>query len=586
MGLFHPSIVAPIAAGVEGTLAYLAQEYVAAESLDVAMRHYAPAPLDKALPYVTQLAGAVDFARAAGVSHGTLHPRDVFVTPDEARATGFGIATVLHRVGIRAPVRRPYSAPERIEGADWGTAADVFSLAAITFELLTGRRVVGAGDEAAAMLGELGDAADPQAVRSVLSAALAADPAQRPPSALAFAAALESALRGQEAAEVQDKPDATPPRRRRVKEQTPVAAVPATLAESHPLFDTVADEDVSAASSTDERTAPVEPAPIRAASPDTEAHAGPSLGETPVEIEPEPLADRFVTPALAAVDSMQPSDVPAPAIIRETAPPALERVRPGMAAIAATLMVGLVAGFLAGYAVGARGRPAPRAATSASTPPSAPPGPSSGGREWSESAVEAPPVPSEGGAAGQPRTGASGGVVAANPRDAASDVSRAAHTPEASQAGRVLVRSSPAGAQVTIDGRARGVTPLAVRDLAYGTYTVKVARAGYRPETRRVTVSGRRPAASLTIDLRREATPAATTGEFVGSIYIDSRPRGARVLVDSRPVGTTPLLLSELRAGSHVVRIEQEGYRPWSSSVRVVAGERGRVTASLERVIR
>jgi hypothetical protein len=37
-GLFHPSIVEPLAAGVEGTVAYRAEEYVAAESLDVAMR--------------------------------------------------------------------------------------------------------------------------------------------------------------------------------------------------------------------------------------------------------------------------------------------------------------------------------------------------------------------------------------------------------------------------------------------------------------------------------------------------------------------------------------------------------------------
>src|SRR3982750_1082451 len=143
--LFHPSIVEPMAAGVEGTLAYRAEEYVAAESLDVAMRHYAPASIDKALPFITQLAGAIDFARAAGVGHGGLHPRDVFVTPDEARATGFGVIRALGggAVGVRAPGRRPYTAPERIDGAPWGIAADVFSLAAIAFELLTGRRPAG-----------------------------------------------------------------------------------------------------------------------------------------------------------------------------------------------------------------------------------------------------------------------------------------------------------------------------------------------------------------------------------------------------------------------------------------------------------
>ena len=126
-------------------VAYRAEEYVAAESLDVAMRHYAPAAIDKALPFITQLAGAIDFARAAGVGHGALHPRDIFVTPDEARATGFGVVEALERVGLRAPVRRPYSAPERIAGGAWRTPADVFSLAAIAYELLTGRRPAGHG---------------------------------------------------------------------------------------------------------------------------------------------------------------------------------------------------------------------------------------------------------------------------------------------------------------------------------------------------------------------------------------------------------------------------------------------------------
>ena len=83
----HPSIVTRIAAGTEGHLVYLAEDYVAAESLDIALRHYAPAPLETALPFIRQLAGAVDTARAAGVGHGALHPRDIFLTPEEARAT-------------------------------------------------------------------------------------------------------------------------------------------------------------------------------------------------------------------------------------------------------------------------------------------------------------------------------------------------------------------------------------------------------------------------------------------------------------------------------------------------------------------
>jgi hypothetical protein len=43
------------------------------------------------------------------------------------------------------------------------------------------------------------------------------------------------------------------------------------------------------------------------------------------------------------------------------------------------------------------------------------------------------------------------------------------------------------------------------------------------------------------------------------------------------------MLLQAVRAGEHAIRMEREGYRNWSSSVRVVASERNRVTASLEK---
>ena len=190
--LFHPSIVEPVAAGIEGTVAYRAEEYVAAESLDVAMRHYAPATVDKVLPFITQLASALDFARAAGVGHGALHPRDIFVTPDEARATGFGVVDALERLGLRAPVRRPYSPPERIAGDAWGTPADVFSLGVIAFELLTGRRPSGLGDDMGPLTGAtLGDGTDK--VRAVLARAMLASPLERYATASAFSAALASA---------------------------------------------------------------------------------------------------------------------------------------------------------------------------------------------------------------------------------------------------------------------------------------------------------------------------------------------------------------------------------------------------------
>jgi hypothetical protein len=77
--------------------------------------------------------------------------------------------------------------------------------------------------------------------------------------------------------------------------------------------------------------------------------------------------------------------------------------------------------------------------------------------------------------------------------------------------------------------------------------------------------------------------PAPTEARFVGALAVDSRPTGAKVFVDGTLVGTTPVALPTVAAGSHVIRLEHDGYRRWSSSVRIVASEQNRVTASLER---
>jgi len=55
------------------------------------------------------------------------------------------------------------------------------------------------------------------------------------------------------------------------------------------------------------------------------------------------------------------------------------------------------------------------------------------------------------------------------------------------------------------------------------------------------------------------------------------------VFLDGKLVGTTPMTLESVGAGEHAIRLERDGYRRWSSSVRIVASEKNRVTASLER---
>ena len=73
------------------------------------------------------------------------------------------------------------------------------------------------------------------------------------------------------------------------------------------------------------------------------------------------------------------------------------------------------------------------------------------------------------------------------------------------QTGSVLVRSTPADADVLVNGKLRGKTPLALRDLALGSYTIRVARDGYATEERTLQLTTRRPTTSTTINLRSSA---------------------------------------------------------------------------------
>jgi hypothetical protein len=48
-------------------------------------------------------------------------------------------------------------------------------------------------------------------------------------------------------------------------------------------------------------------------------------------------------------------------------------------------------------------------------------------------------------------------------------------------------------------------------------------------------------------------------------------------------VGSTPVVLRDLPVGSRVVRLEADGYQPWSTVVRVIANQQTRVSATLDR---
>ena len=146
-----------------------------------------------------------------------------------------------------------------------------------------------------------------------------------------------------------------------------------------------------------------------------------------------------------------------------------------------------------------------------------------------------------------------------------------------------------------VNGQSRGKTPLVLRDLALGSYTIRVAREGYAPEERTLQLTTRRPTFSTTLTLRSTAPPARASAPAAaaaainapeksgpGGLNVQSRPPGAQVYVNDRLAGSTPVAIPGVPAGDARVRIEMDGYQPWTTTVRVNAGEQTRVAASLE----
>jgi hypothetical protein len=292
----------------------------------------------------------------------------------------------------------------------------------------------------------------------------------------------------------------------------------------------------------------------------------------PVAMRAEPDIPIVRAPAFGS----EPDPVPA-----EFHEIALETSRNRVWPLFLAVGIGLVVGFAGGYGVATRDKLMQIGFGAADPPVQAVPA------QTAPAVVAAAPVAMPPAAAAPPTP-----TPVSEPTSAASESPGAAAN-LAAETGRIVVRSTPEGAHVSVDGHDAGTTPATVRDIARGSHTVRVTRDGYVADERKVAITTARPSQTLTVDLARSAVtaeaaaPSAARGGIVsggpGGLTVDSRPEGASVFVDGRMVGTTPLTIDSVAAGEHSIGLTREGYSRWASSVRVTTGERARVTASLEK---
>src|SRR3954471_11263193 len=145
--LNHPNIVAvyDIVADEEGVL--IVMEYVDGGTLRLEMDS-GPMEPARAIEVLCGVAAALDHAHEHGVVHRDVKPANVLIARRDGavKLTDFGIATAAEQSHITGSGvvlgTAAYLAPERLDGAGGGPESDVYAVAAVAFEMLSGRKAI------------------------------------------------------------------------------------------------------------------------------------------------------------------------------------------------------------------------------------------------------------------------------------------------------------------------------------------------------------------------------------------------------------------------------------------------------------
>src|SRR5712691_8475133 len=141
--LDHPSIVPVYDAGEEDGLLYIAMACVDGSDLKTLLVREGKLPLRRTLRILGQIAAALDAAHVRGLVHRDVKPANILVGPDDrAYLSDFGAVKELASAGTTRTGSFvgtiEYCAPEQIEGGEVDARTDVYALACVLYECLTG----------------------------------------------------------------------------------------------------------------------------------------------------------------------------------------------------------------------------------------------------------------------------------------------------------------------------------------------------------------------------------------------------------------------------------------------------------------
>ena len=535
--LNHPNIVTIYDAGEQDALFYIAMEYIEGATLQSMLTPGKAMPVDQIVEVVRQICAGLDYAHARQIVHRDIKPANIMITPEgAAKIMDFGIAKTGSGMTSAGQVlgTPSYMSPEQVKGKALDGRSDLFSVGVILYEAITGQKPF-TGDNITTIIYKIVNE-EPVPPREL---DLSVHPGLNQVITRALCKSLDQRYqRGWDLA--RDLMN--------YKALATSMGQPATESDQTVALST-AQLRVQAAALRDAQAA-AQAAPVTSGA----VAAAPAAAEEA---------------AVEVAGAATPGTAQRPAAVQQAAtPPKMSRSTQALLATVVLLLAILGLGSRAVWrarhaqteaaaaAQPAESAPAqPKPTDTSATTSSAP----SSETTSTPTAETKPPATSE---TAVPLTKAEKHAKTAK-KEAVTAQPQPTVPPEAiAVSGQIRILSTPSGANVSIDGKPQGSTPLTVPEVSPGAHTVTLSKAGFRPETRNVEV-----------ERGKRAQINAVLVSSMASVNANSTPVGASIVIDGTDTGKLTPAQVQVAEGSHKVSLRLQGWRAFDTTVTLKPGE-------------
>lgn len=542
--LSHPNIVTIYDVGEEvtseGTLVYIAMEFVSGKGLDHHIANKTFITLEQKIQVIKQIAEGLDYAHKKGVVHRDVKPANVIITDDGIpKLTDFGLARLsdssLTMSGTILGTPN-YMSPEQVQGKKVDARSDFFSLTVVLYEIITNEKPFAA-----------------ESITSVIYKVVHEEPipprrlnSSLPPMVDAF---IRKGLAKNPDSRFQSGADY-------------VKGLNAILSGEDKDFNILGDTTLVM----DAKSSPIPGRGATSAPPlkmGKGVYIGAGVGLAIIvalalmfsggEKKLEEAAKTEPPSQVAAKAPEVETPPPAPPVV-ETPPPAPVPPKPAVSAV--------------------------------QTPPQAPAAPEPKKEPKIEKKQEVavkPSAPAKSEPEKKPEQKKTHGEASreAKKEEKQASVKTSDVTPQ--QEGILTITSEPAGAEVFIENKFIGLTPVNSLKHKQGELDLRVTKKGYQPYTKKITL-GDKGAFTLALlkspetDLSRPPEPSSPQEEShaatpaMGGLDIHA-PAESVIYVDGREFKDTRVELKDLSPGTHLVYVQLKGKSPYTNRVSIKAGE-------------